>query len=168
MREIAFFIIPFILFISACVQAEKTGDPAESLQAPEFSLEDLNGNPITLSSLKGKVVFLNLWATWCPPCVREIPDFIDTYTQYKDKGLEIIGISVDNEGTAKVLKFVEQYKINYPIVMYTMQFIRDYMPGNAIPVTFIIDPQGKIRYKKIGLTNKAFLENWFLKLIEEK
>ena len=168
MRKIAWLIIPFILFTSACVQAEKTGNPAEYLQAPEFALEDLNGNTITLSSLKGKVVFLNLWATWCPPCVREIPAFIEVYKEYKDKGLEIIGISVDDGGSAKVLKFVEQYKINYPIVMYTTQFIRDFMPGNAIPVTFIIDPQGKIRHKKIGLTNKAFLENWFLKLAEEK
>ena len=168
MRKIAWLIIPFILFTSACVQAEKTGNPAEHLQAPEFALKDLNGNTITLSSLKGKVVFLNLWATWCPPCVREIPDFIETYTEYKDKGLEIIGISVDNEGSAKVLEFVKQKKINYPVVMYTSQFIRDYMPGNAIPVTIIIDPEGKIRHKKIGLTNKAFLESWFQKLIEEK
>lgn len=168
MRKIAWLIIAFILFTSACVQAEKTGNPAESLQAPEFALKDLNGNTITLSSLKGKVVFLNLWATWCPPCVREIPDFIEIYTEYKDKGLEIIGISVDNEGKAKVLKFVEEKKINYPVVMYTTQFIRDYMPGNAIPVTFIIDSKGKIRYKKIGLTNKAFLESWLQKLFKEK
>ena len=108
MRKIAWLIIPFILFTSACVQAEKAGNPAEYLQAPEFALKDLNRNTITLSSLKGKVVFLNLWATWCPPCVREIPAFIEVYKEYKDKGLEIIGISVDDGGSAKVLKFVEQ------------------------------------------------------------
>jgi len=168
MRKIAWLIIPFILFTSACVQAEKSENPAEYPQAPEFTLEDLSGNPVTLSSLKGKVVFLNFWATWCGPCVREIPDFIEAYKEYKDKGMEIIGISVDEGSSAKVVKFVEEHEINYPIVMYTTQFIRDYMPGNAIPVTIIIDPQGKIRYKKIGLTNKAFLENWFLKLTEEK
>lgn len=137
-------------------------------QAPEFTLEDLNGNKISLSDLKGKVIFLNFWATWCPPCKAEIPHFIEAYKEYKDQGMEIIGISVDKTGAKSVIKFTEKYKINYPVAMYTLDIIKDYRPGNAIPVTIIIGPNGKIRHKKVGYTEKEYLKNWFLKLIEEK
>jgi len=137
-------------------------------QAPEFTLEDLNGNKISLSDLNGKVIFLNFWATWCGPCKAEIPHFIEAYKEYKDKGMEIIGISVDRTGAKSVIKFAEKYKINYPVAMYTLDIIKDYRPGNAIPVTIIIGPNGKIRHKKVGYTEKKYLKNWFLKLIEEK
>ena len=87
----------------------------QSSSAPDFRVTDLKGKTISLSDYKGKVLFLNFWATWCPPCRAEIPDFIEAYSQEKANGLEILGISVDTKGKAEVAAFVEQYKINYPI-----------------------------------------------------
>ena len=159
-------MIPLILAFSSCIKTDMS--PESAPQAPEFTLEDLQGNEISLSSLAGKVVFLNVWATWCDPCKDEIPHFIEAYDQHKDKGLEIIGVSIDDFGKNKVLKFTQEWKINYPIAMTTKQLSKDYGPFGAVPVTIIIDKNGKIRHKKIGYMDKNYLENWFFKLIEEE
>jgi len=169
MKKLTWLLFSIILVFFVQMRAETTSKHNDDYpQAPEFTLEDLNGNKISLSDLNGKVIFLNFWATWCGPCKAEIPHFIEAYKEYKDKGMEIIGISVDRTGAKSVIKFAEKYKINYPVAMYTLDIIKDYRPGNAIPVTIIIGPNGKIRHKKVGYTEKKYLKNWFLKLIEEK
>jgi len=169
MKKLFLLLLPFVMVLFICFTAETIEVPGDDYpKAPEFTLEDLNGNKISLSDLKGKVIFLNFWATWCPPCEAEIPHFIEVYKEYKDQGMEIIGISVDSAGPKSVIKFAEKYKINYPVVMYTLDIIKGYRPGNAIPVTIIIGPNGKIRHKKVGYTEKKYLTNWFLKLIKEK
>ena len=86
------------------------------LSAPDFTLTDLSGNEISLSSLSGKVVFLNFWATWCPPCKKEIPGFIEIYEKHKDQGMVIVGISLDKTGTDSVRDFVGKVKITYPVL----------------------------------------------------
>lgn len=169
MKKYTWILIPLVLVLFVYAKAEISGNSGEEYpQAPEFTLEDLKGSKISLSNLSGKVVLLNVWATWCGPCKREIPDFIEAYEQYKDKGLEIIGISVDRISQSKVLQFTEKYKINYPVAMTTSKLTKDYGPFPAIPVTIIIDRNGKIRYRKIGQVDKKFVENWFTKLIAEK
>lgn len=169
MKKYAWIIIPLVLVLFVYAKAEISGNSGEEYpQAPEFTLEDLKGSKISLSNLSGKVVLLNVWATWCGPCKREIPDFIEAYEQYKDKGLEIIGISVDRISQSKVLSFTEKYKINYPVAMTTSKLTKDYGPFPAIPITIIIDKNGKIRHRKIGQVDKKFVENWFTKLMEEK
>lgn len=159
-------MILLMFTFSNCVKTEMAVESPS--QAPEFTLEDLNGNEISLSSLSGKVIILNAWATWCSPCKKEIPDFIEVYDQYKDKGLEIIGVSIDELGINKVRQFTQEWKINYPIVMTTSQLTKDYGPFSVVPVTVIIDKNGKIRHKQIGQVDKKFIETWFIKLIEEK
>ncbi len=169
MKKYAWILIPMALAFFVGAKADMPGMSSEDYpDAPEFTLEDLNGNKISLSNLSGKVIFLNVWATWCGPCKREIPDFIEAYEHYKDKGLEIIGISVDRISQSKVLQFAENYKINYPVAMITSKLTKDYGPFLAIPVTIIIDKNGKIRHRRIGMVNKSYVESWFLKLIEEK
>jgi peroxiredoxin len=169
MKKYTWILIPLVLVLSVYAKAEISGNSGEEYpQAPEFTLEDLKGSKISLSNLSGKVVLLNVWATWCGPCKREIPDFIEAYEQYKDKGLEIIGISVDRISQSKVLQFTEKYKINYPVAMTTSKLTKDYGPFPAIPITIIIDKNGKIRHRKIGQVDKKFVENWFTKLMEEK
>jgi len=158
-----------VLFFIVNAKAEMPGMSSQNHpDAPEFTLEDLKGSKISLSDMNGKVVFLNIWATWCGPCKREIPDFIEMYEQYKDKGLEIIGISVDEISPSRVLQFTEKYKINYPVAMTTAKINRDYGPFRAVPVTIIIDKNGKIRHRQIGQVNKKFVETWFTALAEEK
>jgi cytochrome c biogenesis protein CcmG/thiol:disulfide interchange protein DsbE len=141
---------------------------SDSQNAPGFSLKDLKGNEISLSDYKGKVVFLNFWAIWCPPCRQEIPGFVEVYNQYKDKGMEIIGISLDKKNPKKMQRFMDKYKINYPVVFGTQEVIMDYKPGQFIPVTIIIDQKGKIRHKHIGFLDKGSLKDYFVRLIKEK
>lgn len=128
--------------------------------APDFTLTDLSGKSISLVDLKGKVVFVNFWATWCGPCLHEIPDFIEFYKENKDRGAFILGVSVD-KSVNKVRNFVDENKINYPIAMVTNEIFSDYKPGRFIPTTIIIDTNGMIQEKKVGVMDKTTLEHYF-------
>jgi cytochrome c biogenesis protein CcmG/thiol:disulfide interchange protein DsbE len=163
MRKIARFVIPLSLAIFVFVSVGNARAIEEDPLAPDFTLEDLNGTKLSLSDFKGKVLFLNFWATWCPPCRAEIPDFIEVYNEYKKKGLEILGISVDQISPDQVSKFVERYKMNYPVAMATDELFRDYPPPQAIPTTLVIDRDGKIQHKKVGLMSKQELLDLFHK-----
>lgn len=140
-------------------------------QAPDFSVMDLSGKSISLSDYKGKVLFLNFWATWCPPCRAEIPDFVEVYGQQKAKGLEILGISLDSKGKDAIVAFVDKYKINYPVVLETRstteKLLDDYQPGQFIPTTIVIDKQGRIRNKQVGQMTKDMLLKYFQQLAAE-
>ena len=142
----------------ACAQAKTE---AEAVPAPDFSLKDLQGNSLSLSSYKGKVLVLNFWATWCPPCRREIPDFIEAYKELKDKGLEILGVSVDDASASALLEWTQKVGINYPVALATPEIVQDYEPGEFLPATIIVDRQGRIRYRQSSLMDKATLIRLF-------
>ncbi|MCP2519925.1 TlpA family protein disulfide reductase [Candidatus Aminicenantes bacterium AC-335-A11] len=137
--------------------------------APDFTLQDINGNLVRLSDFRGKIIILNFWATWCPPCRKEIPIFIKLYKKYKDEGLVIIGISLDRGGKEVVIPFVKKYGINYPVLIGTSEVEEAYGGIRGIPTTFIIDKEGKIRKKHIGLpmNPEEFFENEFLTIKKE-
>jgi len=118
--------------------------------APPFLLRDLNGKIVSIADGKGKVVILNFWATWCPPCREEIPEFVKLQQAYKDK-LLIIGASEDDDGPQKVQQFAERFAMNYPIVMATKELIDNYGGVPALPTSFLIDPQGRVVQKHTGL-----------------
>ncbi len=128
--------------------------------APDFTITDLSGRSISLADLKGKVIFVNFWATWCGPCRQEIPDFVEFYKENKEKGAVILGVSVDKSAN-KVREFADENGINYPIAMATDEMIADYKPGRFIPTTIIIDANGMIQEKKVGVMDKASLELYF-------
>ncbi|MCM8762699.1 MAG: TlpA family protein disulfide reductase [Candidatus Omnitrophica bacterium] len=133
----------FIVFLLlSCSKAEIT-------KAPDFTLQDINGKVLKLSDYKGKVVVINFWATWCPPCLAEIPDFVKFYNSYKEKGVEIIGIAVSSD-INDVKKIIGEKKINYPVCMSDGKVESQYGGIRAVPTTFIIDKQGNIYQKKIG------------------
>jgi thiol-disulfide isomerase/thioredoxin len=118
--------------------------------APPFLLRDINGKIVSTADWKGKVVILNFWATWCPPCREEVPELVQLQTKYKDK-LLVVGASEDDDEPQKVQQFVQQHGINYPIVMATRELIENYGGVPALPTSFLIDPQGRVMLKHTGL-----------------
>lgn len=128
-------------------------------KAPNFKLKTQEGKTFELSKLKGKVVAVNFWATWCGPCRKEIPGFMEVYEQYKDKGLEIVGVSLDQEGWQVVKPYLERSKINYPIVVGNGDLVQAYGGFNGIPATFVIDKKGNIFKRHIGYMNKSAFES---------
>jgi thiol-disulfide isomerase/thioredoxin len=118
--------------------------------APAFEMQDISGKTVSTASWSGKVVLLAFWATWCPPCRAEIPALIGLQTRYKDK-LQIVSISEDDDPPEKILKFVQQKGINYPVVMATPALIDKYGGVPALPTTFVIDTHGRVVQKHMGL-----------------
>ena len=127
-------------------------------KAPNLSLKTGDGKTYELYRHKGKVVILNFWATWCGPCRQEIPDFIEVYKKYKDQGVEIVGVSLDQGGWEKVNPFVKQNSINYPVVLGNPAVASTFGKIQFIPTTFIIDPSGNIVDEHTGVMTKAMLE----------
>ena len=127
--------------------------------APDFTLQSVEGKNVTLSSFKGKVIILNFWATWCPPCRMELPDFVELFSAYKDKGLIIIGVSLDEGGAATVKKFMKKQPLNYPILIGNQAVTTSYGGLRGIPTTFILDKDGNIKNKIVGARDRAFFEN---------
>jgi thiol-disulfide isomerase/thioredoxin len=118
--------------------------------APPFLLRDINGKIVSTADWKGKVVILNFWATWCPPCREEVPELVQLQANYKDK-LLVIGASEDEDGPQKVQQFVQRFGMNYPVVMATKELIDNYGGVPALPTSFLIDPQGRVVQKHTGL-----------------
>jgi thiol-disulfide isomerase/thioredoxin len=118
--------------------------------APPLQAMDLLGKPVNKDNWAGKVVIVNFWATWCPPCREEIPELLDLKKEYKDR-LEIVGISEDDDPPGSVLKFVRQKGMTYPIVMATQGLIDAYGGVPALPTSFLIDTQGRVVQKHSGL-----------------
>jgi thiol-disulfide isomerase/thioredoxin len=118
--------------------------------APPLQAMDLLGRPVSKENWAGKVVLVNFWATWCPPCRVEIPELLELKKEYKDR-LEIVGISEDDDPPVEVLKFARQKGMTYPIVMATSELIDAYGGVPALPTSFLIDTQGRVVQKHSGL-----------------
>jgi cytochrome c biogenesis protein CcmG/thiol:disulfide interchange protein DsbE len=127
-------------------------------QAPNFTLKDLEGEEVSLSDYEGKIIFVNFWATWCGPCKREIPGFIELQNKYKDD-LVILGISTDRRGTKdRVAPFAKNYNINFPVLFSDGKVEKDYGGIRAIPTTFILDRELDIAQKIRGYRPDTFFE----------
>jgi peroxiredoxin len=127
--------------------------------APAWELKDVNGNAVKLSDFKGKVVILDFWATWCPPCRAEIPHFVELQDKYGKQGLVIVGISLDEGGSGVVSSFVKANKMNYPIVMGNLDIAQQYGATDGIPTTFVIDRKGNIVSTHLGFTDPGTFES---------
>jgi cytochrome c biogenesis protein CcmG, thiol:disulfide interchange protein DsbE len=125
--------------------------------APDFTLPQLSGQDLRLSSYRGRVVLLDFWASWCEPCRLETPHLIELQQKYGDRGLQIIGISMD-DSPEPARAFYQQFHINYPVVMGTAKTGELYGGVLGLPIAFLINRDGRIDNKHIGVTDPAIFE----------
>lgn len=138
-------------------------------QATDFEVTLLNGETFRLSDQKGKVVLMNIWATWCPPCREETPELVDLYEKYKDEGYVTLGVSIDEQGESVVRPFMKKYEVTYPMYIDTDGTVVDkYSPEMGIPTTYIIGREGNLRYFAVGAVTKKELEPRIKKLLAEE
>ncbi len=129
----------------------------ERVDVPPFTAADVTGKPVSIAALRGKVVLINFWATWCPPCREEIPSLIELQKKYKDQ-LQIVGVAQDSGSAADVRQFMQANGMNYPSVLSTPE-IEKLFPGiYALPTTFMLDRDGRIAQKHVGLLNTSVTE----------
>lgn len=147
------FVSSFVLLCSINSCSNGFPRPAE-----DFYVKSTDGRGILLSKLKGKVVVLNFWATWCPPCREEVPGFLEVYEKYRSKGLEIVGLSIEQGKQTEVISFISFYKISYPVCFADSAIVSDYGPIDYIPTTFIVNKDGDIVHKQVGAMSSAQLE----------
>ena len=154
----------------ASIKNEKNKQAGSSqLIAPDFSLADLEGNTVTLNQMKGKVVLLNFWGTWCGPCRKEIPDFINLMKKYNKDGLEIVGVTLTSGPPENIRAFADKWGINYKLLTdikgnetQTITALYGQATGKritGIPTTFIIDREGVIQKRYVGPRSEAIFYN---------
>lgn len=136
--------------------------------APTWTLKDLEGRPVSSTNFQGRVVLVNFWATWCPPCRQEIPDFVKFTMEHDTNRVVILGLSVDEGGPEVVKPFVSSYKVNYPVLMAD-QSVMDAFGGVAgFPTTFVIDAQGNLVSRHLGMFSEIDFKRHVSPLIETK
>jgi len=138
---------------SARISGDAKGQPA-----PEFDLKDLAGKTVRLSDYHGKVVLLNFWATWCPPCKEEMPWFVDLQQRYGAQGLQVIGVAMDDSDQKKIESFAKQLGVNYPVLLGKESIAQAYGDVQFLPDTFYIGRDGKIVSHVQGLINRKEIE----------
>jgi thiol-disulfide isomerase/thioredoxin len=128
--------------------------------AEGFSFQDTQGKTHTLAGYRGKWVLVNFWATWCPPCLEEIPDLITLHDRHKDKDMVVIGVAMDYQNPKQVTQFAEDYFISYPIVLGNSKIAAQVGSADALPATYLYNPQGKLVAQHVGALTKKTVESY--------
>ncbi len=160
------------IWVSAADSEEISSDeiaaPQAGFLAPDFQLETLEGETVSLSDFKGQVVLINLWASWCPPCRAEMPAMQSAYGRYREQGLAILAVNLINQDTLQdVTAFSKEHNLTFPILLDNQgQVARDYQ-AHLLPTSYFVDRRGVIRYKVIGAMSEALLRTRLEALLEE-
>ena len=142
--------------------------PQVGKPAPDFTLPDSTGSPIKLSAYKGKVVLLDFWATWCTGCKVEIPWYVEFQSKYGKDGLTAIGVAMDDDGWKSVKPFLEEHKLNYPVVIANQDLANRYGGLPSLPMTLLIDRNGNVAESHAGMVDKDAFENKIKSLLHER
>jgi thiol-disulfide isomerase/thioredoxin len=143
--------------------------PREGFLAPDFTLDTLDGKKVTLSELRGKIVIINLWATWCPPCRAEMPALENAYEQYKDSEVIILGLNVTNQDSEKdIPPFLKEFGLTFPILLDRDGSVSTLYQLKALPTTYFVNREGIIRTVVIGgPMNETFIRSKIEALLQE-
>jgi thiol-disulfide isomerase/thioredoxin len=167
-----FLIIGLLALLVACKQPESGSGSGYSppigkhMQMVQFKLTSLTDNAVLDSrELEGHVLLVTFFATWCPPCIQEIPSFIELQDSYKAKGFSVVAFSVDEGDPAALYKLIEKYGINYPVLLADLDISRGFGGVSGIPVTFLVNRQGEIVKKYLGYVEHDVLEEEIKKML---
>lgn len=142
------------------------GIGADGGPAPDFAVQTLDGETLTLSDLRGKVVLVNFWATWCPPCRLEMPGFQDVWEEYRDRDVVILGLSVDRGDRAAVVDWVRQRGITYPIAFAPGAVTRAFGGARVLPTSILVDREGRIAHRVEGFYAEPTLRASIRRLLD--
>lgn len=145
------------LGIPSLIGSAHASEPT-SAQASAWKLKDLDGKDVSSTEFKGKVVMIDFWATWCPPCRLMIPGMVELQEKYRDQGFAIVGISLDQGGPEAVKAFNKEFKVNYTSLMGTEGVVQAFGGVQGIPTSFLLDREGRIVSKHVGYVSKEALE----------
>jgi peroxiredoxin len=147
-------VVALVFLAAACGPPPRSAEDVHA--APSFDLPDLDGGRVSLASLKGKVVVLDFWATWCGPCLVELPHYNDFARQYRPRGVEVIGVVFDSGEPQEVHDFVRERRVEYRQLLGNDQMMEAFGGNMGLPTTFVIDREGVIRTKFVGVTPDKF------------
>ena len=162
---LALLIVPLILHTERLESKSKASETASAAPKKsegtaanlDLTFKDMNGTAVRLADYKGKVILLNVWATWCGPCELEIPELVEAYSKYKDKGVVVLGISLDDPAET-LREYAPKKQMNYPLLLWDDAFDEAYGPIVGVPITFFIGRDGTITHRHFGPVTKERIE----------
>jgi len=166
--ELTLWVMVAGAFLFRVLPPQEVGRVAQDEVAPGFSVKALDGRRVSLDGMRGDVVLVNFWATWCPPCRLEMPGFQSVYESYKDRGFTVVGLATDVNGVGLVEAFVRDNRITYPVAMASEDVRLKYGGVDALPQSFLLDRQGRVRKMVAGVFSEGSLRRAVDELLAEE